>query len=40
MGTALGIDILTYYDIVVNVAYAYNIHNKGGFIFGVRTNLF
>ena len=40
MGAALGIDILTYYDIVFNVSYAYNILNKGGLIFGVRTHLF
>ena len=40
MGAALGIDILTYYDIVFNVSYAYNIFNKGGFIFGVKTSIF
>ncbi|MBR4882772.1 MAG: BamA/TamA family outer membrane protein [Bacteroidales bacterium] len=40
MGAALGIDILTYYDIVFNVSYAYNILNKGGVIFGLKTTIF
>jgi hypothetical protein len=40
MGAALGIDILTYYDIVFNVSYAYNILNRSGFIFGIKTPIF
>ena len=40
MGAALGVDILTYYDIVFNVSYAYNILNKGSFIFGLKTTIF
>lgn len=40
MGASLGIDILTYYDIVLNVSYAYTILNEGGFVFGLKTSIF
>ena len=39
-GAGIGIDILTYYDIILNVSYAYTIMNEGGFFFGLKTPIF
>lgn len=40
MGAGIGIDILTYYDIVFNVTYAYTLMKEGGFFFGLRAPIF
>ncbi len=40
LGAAIGIDILTYYDIVFNISYAYTKMNEGGFFFGLKTPIF
>lgn len=40
LGAGIGIDILTYYDIILNVSYAYTIMNEGGFFFGLKTPIF
>ena len=40
LGAGIGIDILTYYDIVFNVTYAYSLMNEGGFFFGLRAPIF
>jgi outer membrane protein assembly factor BamA len=39
-GTGVGIDILTYYDIVVNVGYAINRKGTGGFTFGFKAPIY
>mgnify|MGYP003302202203 CR=1 FL=1 len=40
LGAAIGIDILTYYDIIFNISYAYTRMNEGGFFFGLKTPIF
>lgn len=40
LGGGVGIDILTYYDIVINVSYAYTRMNEGGIFFGLKTPVF
>ncbi len=40
MGAGIGIDILTYYDIVFNITYAYTIMKEGGLFFGLRAPIF
>ncbi|MBR5856289.1 MAG: BamA/TamA family outer membrane protein [Bacteroidales bacterium] len=40
MGAGIGIDILTYYDIVFNVTYDYTLSKGGGFFFGLRAPIF
>jgi len=39
-GSGLGIDLLTYYDIVLNCSYAINRMGEGGFYFGIKAPLF
>lgn len=40
LGGGVGIDIVTYYDIVLNVSYAYTRMGKGGFFFGIKSSIF
>jgi len=40
LGAGIGIDILTYYDIVFNISYAYTRMNEGGIFFGLKTPIF
>jgi outer membrane protein assembly factor BamA len=39
-GSGVGIDILTYYDIVINVGYAINKKGTGGFTFGFKAPIY
>ena len=39
-GMGVGIDLVTYYDIVANVGYAVNAKGKGSFLFGFRAPIF
>lgn len=39
-GAGMGVDIVTYYDIVINVGYAINKKGTGGFTFGFRAPIY
>lgn len=39
-GAGAGVDLVTYYDIVINLGYAVNIKGKGSFLFGFRAPIF
>ena len=39
-GAGFGLDLLTYYDIVINVGYSVNNRGKGSFLFGFRAPIF
>ena len=39
-GVGAGIDLVTYYDIVINVGYAVNSRGKGSMLFGFRAPIF
>jgi hypothetical protein len=39
-GYGAGLDLLTYYDIVLNVSYAFNRMGEGGFFFGIKAPIF
>jgi outer membrane protein assembly factor BamA len=39
-GYGAGLDIVTYYDIVLNVSYAFNRMGEGGFFFGIKAPIF
>jgi len=39
-GVGVGVDLVTYYDIVINVGYAVNSRGKGSVLFGFRTPVF
>lgn len=40
LGTGIGIDLITYYDVILSVGYTFNSFGKGNFIFGVKADLF
>ncbi|MDR1724694.1 MAG: hypothetical protein LBR84_12245 [Tannerella sp.] len=39
-GSGLGLDLVSYYDIVINCSYAINKMGKGGFYFGIKAPIF
>jgi Outer membrane protein/protective antigen OMA87 len=39
-GSGVGLDLVTYYDIVINASYAINKMGKGGFYFGLKAPIF
>jgi outer membrane protein assembly factor BamA len=39
-GSGIGLDLVTYYDIVLNCSYAINKMGKGGFHFGIKAPIF
>jgi outer membrane protein assembly factor BamA len=39
-GYGAGLDLVTYYDIVLNVSYAFNKMGEGGFFFGIKAPIF
>lgn len=39
-GSGAGIDLLTYYDIVLSVSYAVNKNGENGFFFGIKSPIF
>ena len=39
-GSGLGLDLVTYYDIVLNCSYAFNKMGEGGFYFGIKAPIF
>ena len=39
-GTGFGIDLVTYYDIILNCSYAFNKMGEGAFYFGIKAPIF
>ncbi|MDR2471997.1 MAG: hypothetical protein LBD53_00340 [Tannerella sp.] len=39
-GSGIGLDLVTYYDIVLNASYAVNKQRQGGFYFGIKAPIF
>ncbi|MDR0713576.1 MAG: hypothetical protein LBF89_04865, partial [Bacteroidales bacterium] len=39
-GSGAGLDLVTYYDIILHCSYAINKMGKGGFYFGIKAPIF